>query len=80
MNVKKYNELNENGTDIRIYKISRYLSDYFYPNASKNTYPIKCDGFSEKDENYKVYFSVWENNEYKSGPITTIFVPKRVIS
>ena len=79
--IKKFEELNE-GTDQRIYKISRLLSNYFYPNVSKNTYPIRCDGFKEEqEEDYEVYFSVWndDTNDYKSGPITTLFVPKKLI-
>ena len=78
--VKKFNELNES-TDQRIHLISRLLSDYFYPEVSKNTFPVKCDGFSEVDENFEVYFSVWDNNknDYKSSPITTMLVPKYLI-
>jgi hypothetical protein len=78
--IKKFAELNESETDSRIHKISRYLSDYFYPNESKSTYPIKCEGFTENEYDYEAYFSIWENNKYKSGPISTILVPKRLIS
>ncbi len=63
-----------------INKISRYLSDVFYPNASKNTYPIKCNGFTELEHDYESYFLIWDEEKgYKEYPVTTILVPKYVI-
>ena len=82
--VKKYSEyefINES-TDERINKLSRLLSDYFYPNAGKSTYPVRCNGFKEHSiTDYEVYFSIWneDTNDYKSGPITTILVRKTLI-
>jgi len=80
MNVKKFNQLFESDS-LLFGQISRLLSDYFYPNVSKNTFPIKCDGFRKMEEHYEVYFSVWDdiNNKYKSGPITTILVDKNLL-
>lgn len=81
MRIKKFNELNETGTDQRIHKISRFLSDLFYPEASKNNFPIVCDGFTEGEEDYEAYFRVWNEdiNDYKKSPVTTILVPKYAI-
>ena len=84
MKIKKVSELNEDqkGTDIRIHKLSRYLSDLFYPKAIKNTFPIVCDGFVETENgNLKTYFRVWDEdiNDYKKSPVTTILVPEYAI-
>jgi len=79
MIIKKFEDLNEN-TDQLFGKLSRILSNYFYPNENKNTYPIKCNGYTETETDYVVYFSVWENNKYKSSPITTILVPKHLLN
>ena len=85
MKIKKVNELNE-GTDPRIHKISRYLSDLFYPKASKNTFPVICDGinspaFPNDDFDLEVYFRIWDEdiNDYKKSPVTTIIIPSYVI-
>lgn len=80
MKIKKFNEKfnEENYVDDDINKISRLLSDTFYPNVSKLTYPIKCTGFTDLDYNYEAYFIIWDDskNDYIENVINTIIIPK----
>jgi len=86
MKIKKVGELNESGgSDIN--KISRLLSDTFYPESSKNTYPIKCTGFSDETQdpdygNLEVYFVIWnetKNDYIEHESVNTMLIPKYIL-
>ena len=86
MKIKKWNKFNEdvlskntiqNDEDL-INKMSRLLSDTFYPGGSKVKLPIKCNGYTNEGYDYEVYFSVYneEKGDYiESSGINTIIIP-----
>lgn len=75
-------KVNESTTDIDINKISRLLSETFYPNESKNTYPIKCTGFTDEGQDLEVYFVIWDEskNVYtEHEAVNTMIIPKYIL-